>query len=96
MLRAKGLQIPSSVPIAFAIPLSSFRASTVFRLVGVATVQLLRGAEKNGFTMVSILAAISSAGMRLGVLKQAARGSKKRAQAAVVASIAASTRGAIP
>jgi hypothetical protein len=50
----------------------------LFRLVGVATVQLLRGAEKNGFTMVSILAAISSAGMRLGVLKQAARGSKKR------------------
>jgi hypothetical protein len=57
---------------------------------GVAYWEPLR---KTGFTMVSILAAISSAGMRLGVWNQR-RAAPKTAQAAVVASSAASTPGA--
>ena len=48
-----------------------------------------------GLTMVSILAAISSAGMRLGVWNQR-RAAPKTAQAAVVAGSDASAPGAIP
>ena len=51
--------------------------------------------KRIGLTMVSILAAISSAGMRLGVWNQR-RAAPKTAQAAVVAGSDASASGAIP
>src|SRR5208282_4168953 len=51
--------------------------------------------KRIGLTMVSILAAISSAGMRLGVWNQQ-RAAPKTAQAAVVAASDASAPGAIP
>jgi hypothetical protein len=51
--------------------------------------------KRIGLTMVSILAAISSAGMRLGVWNQR-RAAPKTAQAAVVAGSDASAPGAIP
>jgi hypothetical protein len=51
--------------------------------------------KRIGLTMVSILAAISSAGMRLGVWNQR-RAAPKTAQAAVVAGSDASASGAVP
>ena len=51
--------------------------------------------KRIGLTMVSIFAAISSAGMRLGVWNQR-RAAPKTAQAAVVAGSDASAPGAIP
>ena len=51
--------------------------------------------KRIGLTIVSILAAISSAGMRLGVWNQR-RAAPKTAQAAVVAGSDVSAPGAIP